>query len=296
MLHLRAVKPRGLQKTPFPPGAAFLSVCLAAARRGIASGVRSSPLWLCPWLIACSEAGSPPPPAVTSCRADPAALARAQVVHVVDGDTVHFEGGDKVRLIGVNAPEMNHDGRPAEPLAREATAALRGWVDDRPVLVRDGDDARDRYGRRLAHLFDLDGNSIEEHLLREGLAFHVAVPPNTRMADCLQRAEADAARAELGVWGHPRYQPVPVSRLEPGRGGFTRVSDRVTRVSFKDNGWWIQLGGKLGARVRGDAQALFGRDRVRSLEGRRVEVRGWLVPRRDWWQMELTHPSMLRVE
>ena len=62
MLHLRAVKPRGLQKTPFPPGAAFLSVCLAAARRGIASGVRSSPLWLCPWLIACSEAGSPPPP------------------------------------------------------------------------------------------------------------------------------------------------------------------------------------------------------------------------------------------
>ncbi len=238
-------------------------------------------------LAGCSRA------APEACYGDPDRLPTHRVTHVVDGDTVHFAGGDKVRLIGVNAPEMNHDGRPAEPLAREATEALREWVDDRTVLVQDGEDGRDRYGRRLAHLFDLDGNSIESMLLRRGLGFHVAVAPNVALVDCLQAAEREAAAAGRGVWGLPRYRAVRVSDLAAGQGGFARVRDRVTRVSFKSNGWWIQLGGKLGVRVDRSIQPLLPREQLRNLEGRQVEVRGWLVSRDGWWQMQLTHPTML---
>ncbi len=244
-------------------------------------------LLLCVLVAACSKAETP------VCTVDADRLAQARVVHVVDGDTVHFASGDKVRLIGVNAPEMNHDGRPAEPLAREAMDTLRDWVDDRRVRVLDGVEASDRYGRRLAHLFDSEGNSLEARLLRTGLAFHVAVAPNVALAECLQQAEREAMAADRGVWGHPRYQAVAVAELRPGQGGFTRVRDRVTRVSFKANGWWIQLGGQLGVRVDRAAQSLFDRSRLQALEGKQVEVRGWIKPRDGWWQMQLTHPTMM---
>lgn len=171
--------------------------------------------------------------------------------------------------------------------------ALREWVDDRAVLVQDGVETRDRYGRRLAHLFDLEGNSIEARLLRRGLGFHVAVAPNVAFADCLQAAEREAAAAGLGVWGLSRYRSVQVRDLTPGQGGFARVRDRVSRVSFKRNGWWIQLGGKLGVRVDPSIQSQLPRQQLQALEGRQVEVRGWLVPRDGWWQMQLTHPTML---
>jgi endonuclease YncB( thermonuclease family) len=281
-----AVASRRHNKAPFPSGTAFF-LMLSSRFPGLSAFTGA--LLLFSLLAACSEAETP------VCTVDTAGLGlgRARVVHVVDGDTVHFASGDKVRLIGVNAPEMNHDGRPAEPLAREAMDTLRDWVDERRVWVLDGVESSDRYGRRLAHLFDNDGNSLEARLLRAGLAFHVAVAPNVTLVDCLQEAEREAMAAGRGVWGHARYQPATVASLQPGQGGFTRVRDRVTRVSFKRNGWWIQLGGALGVRVDRAAQPLFDRGRLQALEGEQVEVRGWIRPRDGWWQMQLTHPSML---
>lgn len=51
-----------------------------------------------------------------------------QVVNVVDGDTIHVRLGtqiEKVRYIGVTAPELHHATKGVEPLAREATEANR---------------------------------------------------------------------------------------------------------------------------------------------------------------------------
>ena len=48
----------------------------------------------------------------------------AQVSRVIDGDTLVLEGGTRVRLLGIDAPEMERDGHPAEFLAHKAKAAL----------------------------------------------------------------------------------------------------------------------------------------------------------------------------
>ena len=240
-------------------------------------------------LVACSEAAAP------LCSVDPAGLKSARVAAVVDGDTLRLEGGDRVRMIGLNAPELSRDGRPAQPLANEARGELVSLIGPgKRVLLQAGRDSRDRYGRRLAHAFDLQGNNLKAQLLSRGMAFHVAVAPNFSYLECLREVETVEREQGLGVWAEPAFSSRPVAGLDSSDRGFARVWGRVTRVSFKDNGWWVQLDGRLGLQIKREAQDLFRRGELSQLEGREIEARGWLVPMKgDWWLMNIGHPSML---
>jgi endonuclease YncB( thermonuclease family) len=255
-------------------------------------------LFLCLSITGCSRAGQAPFPssAQQQCVADTADLERHRVERVVDGDTLYLAGGDSVRLIGVNTPEIGRDGRANEPLARDAQQALAGMLGRSPMVwLQDGEQSRDRYDRRLAYAFDEDGVSLSGRIISRGLGFHVVVAPNDRYAVCLQTQEDLARTGRSGIWADPAFAAKPVRALQPGEGGFARVRDRVTRVSFKENGWWVQLGGKLGVQIDGGARTLFSQTELRALQGREVEVRGWLIPMRgDWWIMNLDHPAMLR--
>ena len=254
-------------------------------------------LFLCLSIIGCSRAEQAPVPSpAQQCVADTTDLERHRVERVVDGDTLHLDGGDSVRLIGVNTPEIGRDGRADEPLARDAQKALAGMLGSSPMVwLQDGEQSRDRYDRRLAYAFDENGASLSGRIIARGLGFHVVVAPNDRYAACLQTQEDLARAGRSGIWVDPAFAARAVRALRPGEGGFARVRDRVTRVSFKENGWWVQMGGKLGVQIDGDARTLFSQKELRALQGREIEVRGWLVPMRgDWWMMNLDHPAMLR--
>lgn len=221
-------------------------------------------------------------------------LQKIAVEHVYDGDTLRLRGGAKLRLIGINTPELGRNGRPDEPLAREARTGLQRLVAGGFVWLLDGEDPRDKYNRRLAYAFDHQGNSLSAQLVRQGLGFHVAISPNYAYADCLQAQERFARDAAQGVWSEDRFAPLAARELGRSQGGFLRIRDRVTHVSFKDNGWWVQLGGKVGLQIKRADQGLFSRSNLAGLEGRVIEARGWLVPMQgDWWMMQLGHPSML---
>ena len=269
-------------KRQFLPGLALFLCLLASACSGEspAPGVDTGPLTSAPG----------------ACQSDPAALERRAVTAVIDGDTVRLAGGDSLRLVGLNTPEIGRDGRPDEPLAQEARQALSLAIGPaRSVWLQASEEERDRYGRLLAYAYDGSGTSLSATLLEQGLGFHVAIAPNLRLANCLQNREMLARQQGRGLWGGDMGAPRPVAGLVAGQGGFRLIRDRVTRVSFKDNGWWVQLGGKLGLKIAGPAQANFSPDQLRALEGRQVETRGWLVPMKgDWWMMRVDHPSMLR--
>lgn len=254
-------------------------------------------LFLCLAITACSRGESLTVPVSTpSCKADTDQLELRRVERVVDGDTLHLRNGDKVRLVGVNTPELGRDGRADEPLARAAKDALAQMLgSSREVWLQDARDDRDRHGRRLAYAFNGDSDSLSGLLIASGLGFHVAIAPNVRYAECLHSVEAHARSAQLGVWQESAFSSSAVARLRPGEGGFARIRDRVTRVSFKDNGWWVQLGGKLGVQIDGEVRSLFSRDQLKALQGREVEVRGWLIPMRGgWWMLNLGHPLMIQ--
>ncbi|MEP4148951.1 MAG: thermonuclease family protein [Halioglobus sp.] len=266
---------------------------------------RGLALFLCLFAAACSTdegsvaavaQGGASSEVTAECRADVSELQRRRVESVVDGDTLRLSGGDSLRLVGVNTPEIGRDGRRDEPLAQRAGQALESISGPgKDIWLRQAEDGRDRYGRLLAYAYDAKGLSISGLLIAQGLGFHVAVAPNVRLADCLHSQEKRARDARLGVWSEPAFSPKSVSQLVSGEGGFMLVRDRVSRVSFKDNGWWVQLGGKLGLKIAEPDQGRFSRQELRALDGVMVEARGWLVPMNGgWWMMKLSHPSLLQ--
>ncbi|MHA6492204.1 thermonuclease family protein [Pseudomonas borbori] len=232
----------------------------------------------------------------------PAELPTFKVQRVVDGDTLRLVDGRSVRLIGVNAPELGRKGRPAEPYAEAARQRLQTLVaaSDGHVGLQVGLEARDRYGRVLAHAYDSQGGNLEAQLLAEGLGYLVAVAPNVALVTCQRSAERSARQTGSGLWRQP-----PLRTPEQLKsGGFALIRAKVERVDRNRGGLWLELGGSLVAHV--DAQALpdFDVRKLQGLSGRTVEVRGWVVdrarrgslqPGRSRWLLPLTHNAMLEV-
>lgn len=207
-------------------------------------------------------------------------LQAARVEFVIDGDTLALADGARVRLIGINAPETGHRDQPGEPFGAAAKKALAGLLPrGAMVYLQDGAEARDRYGRRLAHAFrNPDGDSIEARLLREGLAQQVAIPPNTDFAACLQDAERAARAAGRGIWPEPYFAPRDASALTAADAGYRRVRARIERVQRDRHGWWLETGGALTLRLNdGDARAFT--SRPEQWAGKTLIVRGWVRDR-----------------
>ena len=82
---------------------------------------------------------------------------------VVDGDTVDLDNGERVRLVGIDAPEKGTCG------ADEATTALSEMVLGQEVTLEPSDEDRDRYGRLLRYVV-VNGEDAGGELLAQGLA------------------------------------------------------------------------------------------------------------------------------
>ena len=148
---------------------------------------------------AVGQRSTPPEPTVAL------AGAAATVVEVVDGDTVVVETGDhteRVRLIGIDTPEVDGGFLPAECYGEEASAFTKSLL---PVgtevrLTRDAE-ARDRYDRLLAYIHRAsDGLFVNLEIAARGYAETLVIEPNTMHAPAFYRAASDARDQGLGLW------------------------------------------------------------------------------------------------
>jgi len=230
-------------------------------------------------------------PAAQAACPIPERTERAAATFVVDGDTVVL-GREKVRLIGIDAPELGYGGAPAAPLAEEARQALRSLIEANHGEIRllPGRQPRDRYGRRLAHMYGRDGGNLSEALLRRGLAYQVTIPPNDRFGPCYLHAEAEAHRAARGLWALP---PLGAVRLPPGREGFVRIAGRGEAVRRARQTTWIELEGATALRIADEDLPAFDPTTLADLPGSRIQVRGWLYRYRGQPRMRLRHPSAI---
>ena len=229
----------------------------------------------------------------------PGPLQSQNVAQVIDGDTLRLHDGRSVRLIGLNTPELGRKGRRAEPYAQAAKDRLSALITSSggQVWLHFGEQSRDSYGRWLAHAFDSAGNNLEARLLAEGLGYFVAVRPNVALADCHFAAERKARSAGLGLWRKPPMKPAGSIR----QGGFALIEGLVERVERNGGGIWLELQGGVAVQVPAAALGAFRRLLLDDLQGRRVEVRGWVIDRarrqgatpRARWLIQVSHPSML---
>lgn len=123
------------------------------------------------------------------------------ITRVLDGDTVDCSDGRRVRLLGIDAPELSHEGRAAERYADESTEWLRTRIADRQVRLEFGPERTDRYGRTLAWIYDSENRLVNRDLLAAGAAKLLAdfgLP--LELEPSLRAAEAEARIARRGLW------------------------------------------------------------------------------------------------
>jgi endonuclease YncB( thermonuclease family) len=247
-------------------------------------------------LLGCS-AENPPSETSSHCAVDGSSNLTTETVavsHIYDGDTLTLSDGRKVRLIGVNAPELAQRGssgggsRGDQPYAQQAKQAVQDFVKKSSSLKMSlGADSKDRYGRWLGHMFNQAGESLEQELLQRGLAYHVAIPPNLSLADCFSRAEQKARDAQWGVWSDSGIPPVNVKVLN--QGGFQRVQGRVTDV-YTGKHWRLHLGNNLTVMLYSENQHRFDKSWFQALQGQTIEVQGWVYNVKGHWRIKLETP------
>ncbi len=167
--------------------------------------------------------------AVTGCAGDDAptdadsrpggaSLTRTGTVErVSDGDTVRVRIGgvsERVRLLGIDAPEVERDDHAGECWASEATRRARALLPDGAavsVVADPGQGERDRHGRLLGHVYPGAGGgpvsgegSVNLALVEAGAArVYVYRGSPFTGADRFRAAERQARDGDRGLWGPP---------------------------------------------------------------------------------------------
>ncbi len=126
---------------------------------------------------------------------------------VLDGDTIDVAQFGRVRLLGIDAPEIGRGFDTAAPFAYAAREKLASLVLHRWVRLESDGERLDVYHRTLAYVVTEDGVCANVVLVSEGLARVTARAPLVRL-DELKRAEAEAQSFGKGIWsGAPRETP-----------------------------------------------------------------------------------------
>ena len=149
-----------------------------------------------------------------------------RVRHVIDGDTIELSNGEKVRYIGIDAPEERRRRGDRwvydpEPYAEKATRENRKLVEGKKVRLEFDAEKRDKYGRLLAYVYTrigffgnagydgeviLDSHEIfiNAYLVQKGLARPLSIPPNTRYADRFRHLALNAQKEGVGFYARER--------------------------------------------------------------------------------------------
>jgi len=138
------------------------------------------------------------------------------VVRVVDGDTLHLDAPDgegrttKVRLLGIDAPEMGDAANKPMYFAEEATRfatdlALRKVV---TIYLDERAGTRDKYDRLLAYVELPDGRFLNEELLLGGYVY-ADLRFRHSYYHKYKQLEASARATKAGLWAGVSPEQMP---------------------------------------------------------------------------------------
>lgn len=134
------------------------------------------------------------------------------VSRVIDGDTLELKNGQKVRLIGLDAPETRRNHRLQRQMKQYGLSAdqtidygrrSKKYLDEltggKKVKIKYGKDRHDRYGRILAYMYLDDGTFLNERIIEDGYAVAFIKYPFKYKNKFLE-AEINARNSKRGLW------------------------------------------------------------------------------------------------
>ena len=124
-------------------------------------------------------------------------------VVVSDGDTLTFDDGRQVRLVGIQAPKLplGRAGFRPWPLGQAAKTALIRLTRGHRLMPHFGGARADRHGRVLAHLTPDDGLWLQGEMLARGLARVYSFADNRTGVREMYAIERRARADRRGIWG-----------------------------------------------------------------------------------------------
>ena len=138
---------------------------------------------------------------------------KQRVKVVYDGDTFKIDNGEKVRLLGINAPEI---GEPGADIAKDFLEKL---ILDKEVRLKKDIVDHDKYGRLLRYVY-VGNLFVNAELVRKGYAEVRFYPPNTQHKEDFENLEKIAYKNKKGLWAFSVFQPPVIT------------SDREEKESF----------------------------------------------------------------
>jgi micrococcal nuclease len=128
------------------------------------------------------------------------------VTKVVDGDTFWIDDGSgkglKIRLTGVDAPETKRTrNKEIGYYAQESKKYLEELIMNNKVRLEYDVDTMDQYRRILAYVYLEDGTFVNAHMIENGYATIMTVPPNVKYAEMFLKLSQKARKQGKGLYG-----------------------------------------------------------------------------------------------
>jgi micrococcal nuclease len=169
--------------------------------------------WGVPWNERHCHGGSYTPPVSTpaptpSTKTDYAKLdtTTVSVIEVVDGDTIKIKFSDnttnKVRLIGIDTPEIVDPRKPVQCFGKEASAYLKSLINGNTVVLTTDKigDKIDKYDRLLRYV-TLNNENINLKMIKDGYAYaYLNYPFDSGKMKAYKEAENYARENNKGLW------------------------------------------------------------------------------------------------
>src|SRR3990170_1984097 len=114
---------------------------------------------------------------------------KVTVEKVVDGDTIELIDGRRVRLLGIDTPEL-HKESISDCFATNAAEINRQLVEGQTIEMEADVTDKDNYNRLLRYIW-VDDVFVNDFLLRQGFAKLFIIPPDYRFKVQFNEAETD---------------------------------------------------------------------------------------------------------
>ena len=135
------------------------------------------------------------------------------VTRVIDGDTLQLETGERVRLIGIDTPEMHESDKlyrdsartkqdiaTIQALGKRSYEFTKKLVEGKRVSLEFDVERYDRYKRILAYVYIKDGTFLNAQIVSQGYANLMTYPPNVKYADLFLKLYKQARENNRGLW------------------------------------------------------------------------------------------------
>jgi len=131
---------------------------------------------------------------------------QARVSRVIDGDTIVLSNGERVRLIGVDTPELHHPNKPVQFFAKEAYEFTKELLEGKEVNLEYDKEKKDKYGRTLSYVYLLDGTFVNAEIIKQGYGFAYTRFP-FKYKERFLKLQTESIQGRRGIWYFLLYDP-----------------------------------------------------------------------------------------